>query len=323
MVKLIYLLVNLARFILFVFVFLSCSKTVPPISHELKDIDIDLLRFEKKFYGELKIPLDSIIKDFPYFFPNETPYHIWLNKRKDSTQQLLYNETSKISNHELETRTKKVFKYFNYYFPEISLPRRIISVQSDVDFLNRIIDSDTIMIISIDTFLGNKNAIYEGLPQYIRNELDFKFFESELINTLSYKVLPKTNSRLFLNKMINDGKRILLKDYLHENHSKNLNFNYSKSELQWAFENEKNVWDYFISNEILFSTENSLDYRFLNDSPYSKFYSNLDNGSPPRIGAFIGYRILESFIKRTNYSIQEILKISPQEILKKSNYNPT
>ena len=92
--------------------------------------------------------------------------------------------------------------------------------------------------------------------------------------------------------------------------------------MQWAFENEKNVWDYFISNEILFSTENSLDYRFLNDSPYSKFNSSLDNGSPPRIGAFIGYRILESFIKRTNYNIQEILNISPQEILKKSNYNP-
>ena len=315
-------MVNLARFIVFVLLFFSCSKTVAPTSDELMDIDIDLLRFEKKFYGELEIPLDSIMKDFPYFFPNKTPYHIWLNKRKDSTQQLLYNETSKISNLELETRTKKVFKYFNYYFPDISLPRRIISVQSDVDFLNRIIDSDTIMIISIDTFLGNKNAIYEGLPQYIRNELDFKFFESELINTLSYKVLPETNSRLFLNKIINEGKRILLKDYIHENHSKNLNFNYTKSELQWAFENEKNVWDYFISNEILFSTENSLDYRFLNDSPYSKFYSSLDNGSPPRIGAFIGYRILKSFIKRTNYNIQEILNISPQEILKKSNYNP-
>ena len=77
-------MVNLASFIVFVLLFFSCSKTVAPTSDELMDIDIDLLRFEKKFYGELEIPLDSIMKDFPYFFPNKTPYHIWLNKRKDS-----------------------------------------------------------------------------------------------------------------------------------------------------------------------------------------------------------------------------------------------
>ena len=150
-------MVNLARFIVFVFVFFSCSKTVAPISHELKDIDIDLLRFEKKFYGELEIPLDSIMKDFPYFFPNETPYHIWLNKRKDSTQQLLYNETSKISNHELPCT--KVFESdqilaFNDIDPKapvhiIVIPKKHISTINDLNESDRKLMGDLIFSAKI------------------------------------------------------------------------------------------------------------------------------------------------------------------------------
>lgn len=57
-------------------------------------------------------------------------------------------------------------------------------------------------------------------------------------------------------------------------------------------------------------------------SPYSKFYSYLDVDSPGRIGQWIGYQMLKKYQKRTGESLQEIIAASPQEILKKSKYNP-
>jgi hypothetical protein len=72
----------------------------------------------------------------------------------------------------------------------------------------------------------------------------------------------------------------------------------------------------------LFSTDESLAFRFLLSSPYSKFYSYLDVDSPGRIGQWIGYQMLKKYQKRTGATLKEILAASPQEILKKSRYNP-
>jgi len=81
-------------------------------------------------------------------------------------------------------------------------------------------------------------------------------------------------------------------------------------------------WKYFVEKSLLYSSDQKLKERFINIGPYSKFYLELDNESPPRLGQFIGYRIVEAFMDKNEISLEETLTLEAEEIYNKSNYKP-
>ena len=88
-------------------------------------------------------------------------------------------------------------------------------------------------------------------------------------------------------------------------------------------QNEEYIWKYFIENELLFDTDDDLEDRFINPAPFSKFYLEIDNDSPGKIGQWIGWQIVRSFSKKNPLlNISEILDLSSEEIFKKANYKP-
>jgi uncharacterized protein YjaZ len=72
----------------------------------------------------------------------------------------------------------------------------------------------------------------------------------------------------------------------------------------------------------LYSTDIKLDRRFLDDAPFSKFYLDIDNDSPGRVGQFVGYFIVKSFMKKNKVSLQEMIKMDNDDLFKKSKYKP-
>ena len=97
---------------------------------------------------------------------------------------------------------------------------------------------------------------------------------------------------------------------------------YNEKEILWAKDNEKEVWKFFIENEILFNTSNILVERFINFGPYSKFGISTDYESTPMIGKWIGYKIVKSYLKSNNKTIEEILNMNEYELYLNSNYKP-
>jgi hypothetical protein len=247
---------------------------------------------------------------------------LWLEKRSDSLQQLLFDATKSISKSHLKSRITRVLQYAHYYFPDEKLPQTAISLLTDVDYLLRAVDADSMLLLSIDTYLGVDHPLYEGIPVYIKNKLTLHHLESEIIDALAPRFIPAPRGRTFLDHMVQDGKRLLLHDYLAPGLENYQHIQYTATQWEWASTHEAEVWRYFIDSELLFSTDESLAFRFLLSSPYSKFYSYLDVDSPGRIGQWIGYQMLKKYQKRTGATLKEILAASPQEILKKSRYNP-
>jgi uncharacterized protein YjaZ len=97
----------------------------------------------------------------------------------------------------------------------------------------------------------------------------------------------------------------------------------SQNKLEWATANESKVWGYFIENEILFSPDTNLEKRFIDDAPFSKFFLEIDNESSEKIGRFIGWNVVRSFMKNNNISFQKMLQLDPKDIYYKSKYKPT
>ncbi len=83
------------------------------------------------------------------------------------------------------------------------------------------------------------------------------------------------------------------------------------------------IWSYFVDKELLYSTDNSLNTRFIDLAPFSKFYLDIDNKSPGSVGSWLGWQIVRSFMKyNKDVSLTELMKMDNETIFKKSKYKP-
>ena len=114
------------------------------------------------------------------------------------------------------------------------------------------------------------------------------------------KNLVGVNTHL-ANKIIYHGKILYYKDFSLDIADR-YKIGYSKAKMKWAEENEYFVWTYFIENNILFNPDNNLESRFINDSPFSRFYLEIDNESSEMIGKYIGWQIIKSYMKNNDKS---------------------
>ena len=82
------------------------------------------------------------------------------------------------------------------------------------------------------------------------------------------------------------------------------------------------MWRFFIDDNLLFDTDSRLPNRFINLAPFSKFYLEIDNESPGRIGQWVGWQIVRSFMEHNESGLQDMFKMDAKQIFEKSKYKP-
>ena len=97
---------------------------------------------------------------------------------------------------------------------------------------------------------------------------------------------------------------------------------YSIEEIEWTVSNEMPIWKYFIENKLLYSTDSDLYTRFIADAPFSKFFIDIDKESPGKIGVWLGWQIVRSYMRNNDVTLQQLLQTNAEEIFKKSKYKP-
>ena len=286
-------------------------------------VDLKIERFDREFAKAKPLDIPVLKKTYPYLFPSQYTDNVWIAKLQDSIQIELLSEVGKtFSDFSEETEDLKyLFKHIKYYFPDYRVPR-IITVTSDIDYSNRIILTDSLMLIGLDNYLGAQHRFYESFSKYIASDMDEKYLTSDVAGAFAKKVVPKPKGRTFLDQMIYYGKELYLKDMLMPTASNSHKINYSQEQLAWAEANEEQIWRNFIEQEHLYSTDNKLGQRFLASAPFSKFGLELDNESPGRIGRFLGWQIVRAFMIKNEVSVKQMLGLSAEEIFKKSKYKP-
>lgn len=99
-------------------------------------------------------------------------------------------------------------------------------------------------------------------------------------------------------------------------------FGYSKPEWEQMVKEEGEIWRYYTANEVLFTTDFKKYSRFFAPGNHT-FGAGIPPDCPPMIGAFTGFRIVESYCRNTGADVKALWKVqSAEDILKKSNYNP-
>jgi uncharacterized protein YjaZ len=91
--------------------------------------------------------------------------------------------------------------------------------------------------------------------------------------------------------------------------------------MKFCRNNESQMWQYLVENDLVFKTDQFIIRKLLGDAPFTSYFTN---ESPGRASAWIGFRIVESFmIKNRGTSLESLMKnVNIQEILEKAKYNP-
>jgi len=304
------------KVILFIFLLniMSCSE-------KQNESSLEIIRFENEFHNSSEQSLPLLIEKYPFFFPNEYPMSIWNDSLKDSIKLELHDETLKIF-HNLDTISKEIELIFDNskkIFSNFS-PPKVFTLNSQSEYSNRVIYADSLLFISLDSYLGEK--YYEEIPNYISQTMNKKFITNDIALKLSEKYVNKDSDRTLLSEMIYHGKILFINNLLLTNSEEYLLFHTTKNKIQWINDNEYSIWSYFIENEYLYNTNDELKARFILISPYSKFNLDIDKESPGSIGKWLGFKIVSSFMNNNSISVEELIKEDYYKIFKKSNYKP-
>lgn len=304
--------------------FFSCSdKKQEQIDVSKIEVEFAIKRYDMDFYTATKETLPKVKLKYPYLFPKEFTDSLSLAKINDEQEQELFKETQKLYKDfsSIDEQLNSLFKHIKYYNPQFKSPN-VVTMLTDIDYESRVIYADSLLLISLDVYLGENHPFYGDYPKYIKENLNNEHLIVDGANAFIDVQVPPTNKRRFIDKMIYEGKKMyVLNSYLPTVSEKEKS-GFSDDKLNWAKSNEEQVWKHFIDKKLLFSTDTKLNKRFLENAPFSKFYMEQDNLSPGKIGVWMGWQIVNSFMQNNDVSLQELLKMDEEIIFKKSKYKP-
>jgi gliding motility-associated lipoprotein GldB len=305
------------------FLMVSCkTEKANEVDVSAVDITLSVNRFEKKFYEADETTLPIIKNEFPYLFPEQND-SIWLNKIKDKEERELYQKSQEVFGDFENEKTQIIdlFKHVKFYHPNFETPK-IITLITNLDYQNKIVYADSLLFVALDMYLGKDSEVYQDFPVYLSQNFEKSQLIVDMASAISDRYFTAGKGRQFLDLVVGAGKRMYMIDSYLPAVSDAKKIGYSDAEYEWATANEAQIWKYFIENKVLYSTDSKLVDRFMAEAPFSKFYIDIDKESPGRIGVWLGWQIVRSYMNNNEVTLQQLLQTNAEEIFNKSKYKP-
>lgn len=229
--------------------------------------------------------------------------------------QRVYDKSSRVE-HQLDV----AFKYYHHYFPNKEVPRVLFHISG---FNQAIVVADGFLSGSIDEYLGSDFEHYEGiaysyeLPYMTPSFLPLDMMKGWLTATFAESL---QGDRL-IDQMLFYGKITYLMRVFFPDVSKYDIMQYSTSQYKWCEKYEKEVWAHLMENRDLFSTDWRVATKYISPAPFTSGFSQ---ESPGRIGVYIGFKIVESYMNaNADATLQTLMDFTDsQRFLQEARYRP-
>lgn len=220
-----------------------------------------------------------------------------------------------------EKKLTAAFKKYNRIFPDRQIPQCYTHISG---FNTPIVVGDSILSISLENYLGNKHNFYKrlGCYNYLLENKNPQNIASDAIRGWLISEFPRNvETNDLLNNMIQEGKIIFLQHIIMPKEPLSRIIGLSERQYTWCEKNELSVWQFTIEKQYLFSKQQRIIAKYLQNAPFFNFYGI---GSSPMIGKYIGWQIVNSYMnKNKDVTIDDLIRnISGQKILEASGYKP-
>jgi len=320
--------------------FLSCRNNPLDIDVSSVELDLKVKRFDQDLFnyssGISPENVRELNEKYGLFFQDFTQSVINIGSIDNpmlNTQLTAFTNDSYIKGVKVDvdkayidfssyqTQLEGAFKHYKYYFPNKNTPEVITYISG---FNYAITTDENYLGIGLDMFLGSSYNAYAqlGLPQYKTAFMSKEgLVAGAMLGWVSTEFeMPVKNADL-LTEMIHQGKIIYLLDALMPNAPSTVKISYNKNQLKWCDANEEAVWFYFIDNSLLYTKESTEIIKYMGEAP---FIQGFPEGSPGRIGHWIGWQIVKAYMeKNPTITIEKLmLNNNAQQILNESKYKP-
>ena len=227
-------------------------------------------------------------------------------------------------NKNLEKELEEAFRHYRYYFPDRLVPEVITCISV---FNNSIIVDDSLLMVSLDRYLGADSKYYPSLgiysyqarkmtPAHAASDCMYAWASTEW----DYREIGY-GTRNLLNSMLHEAKLVYFSKRMMPSVADTLLHGYTEAQLGFCKQRESEMWEYLVGNDLLFSTDGFLIRKFTGEAPFTSYFSE---ESPGRAIVWIGFRIIEKFMNaNTSVTMEELMSMNDcQAILSGARYNP-
>ncbi len=307
----------------------------------LEAVEVEVVRFDSALLSVrpdcAEVDIKQLYKDYDEFMPVYIEGVLGLNAEDTAEVSRLYANFLTDTTMGVAQTNEEVRKQFadinniqselnqgitrmHYLYPELDIPRIYLLVSG---FNASVFAYDDIIAVGADMYLG---ADYEYYNQVVYNyqkvSMDKKFLAGDVLNYYISQNIPYTSKyNRLLEHMLFRGKQMYLLEQLLPNSPLWEVIGYTKEQWDWCVKWEKEIWNRIMDKRDLFKTETMVITSYLNDGPFT---SEISQESPGRLGIWVGWRIIDSYMRHNEeVTLQELMKDGDaKKILEKSYYRP-
>lgn len=219
---------------------------------------------------------------------------------------------------DLSERKSKItegFRFLKYHFPQGKIPSNIVFINSC--FQSNVFCTENEIGISLERYLGPNTDVVKELPdsfhQWIKDGMQPQFMERDALTAwIMTHYVPEIKGNT-AEQIIRWGKIIYLTEAAFPNESKAKIIRYSEEDYKWALENEFPFWQYLVKEKLLFSDNLRDQANFLNEAPFTV---GLPEKGPDRLGQFLGWRIVQAYMKENpDTKLSDLVNLPYNKIL--------
>jgi hypothetical protein len=329
---------------------ISCSneEKAPDVSH-IK-IDLQLKRFDHDFFAidttNIDASLDALNKKYPNFLQDYLFRILAIEPQPDSVKKYVvhfirdYKSVKDSSDkvfanmNQIREDVEQGLRYVKYYFPNYKAPSQFLTFIGPFDAFSKVGAYATGDIITYDAIgaglqlhMGKDYSFYKTeaavqlFPAYASRRFEPEYIPVNAMYNIIDDMYPAKHQGLpLVEQMIEAGKRLYVLDHLLPEISDTLKTGYTKKQLDGAYENEQGIWSFFLSNDLIYTSDPNIVKDYMNDAPNTQA---LGPASPGFIGQFVGWQIVKKWMsKKEKKNLDELMKTAPKQIFEEAKYRP-
>lgn len=330
----------------------GCGKTVEEVPLDEINLEADIVRFdilqreaahrlfedstlsplvvfqenlakEKSFILEfMNLRTDTIVPDsaLAFFFASRLRHPDFV-ALLDSVEKIFPAKS------ELEKSFINPLKRLHFYFPGQKIPRVRFFVSGYLPTaeagLDNLLITENFLGVGLHFYLGAGFSFYPpDLPMYLRRRCTPNHVLPQVFSKIAETILPPpdlSKQPVLIDEMVKHGIQLYFLDKVLPDTEDSVKIYYTSQQMQWALKNEAPVYKAMI--ESLYSTDVKIHRQYVEESPFT---ANFSRESPPRLGQYIGWQIVRSYMKsHPDVTLEELVKSQDyQAIFQESKYRP-
>lgn len=323
----------------------SCSNRPKTPDVSAVAVDLKTVRYDSVLFGIDTNQLDAGMQEAFERYPEFTRNFVFMIgdtttteiKRFIRSYTPVYKDAAKVytSFTTQQNELKQAFQYIKHYFPKYNVPNKLYTYIGPIEFTlptsagrsGEFLTEDNGLAIPLHFYLGADNALYQDVvtqqlfPAFVSRRFTAAYIPVNGTRKIVDELCPYNaqNTRL-IEQMIDAGKRFYLLDHFLPNTPDTIKIGYTKKQLDDCYENEKVIWNLFVNNDLLFSTDPNTIRDYMTDAPNTPA---LGNDAPGFLGQFIGWQIVKKWMdKNSNTTLEQLVKTPSKKIFEEAKYKP-